>query len=465
MSLQRHWRVLIDAWSAENRRRREGVRDWREKEFLPAALEISETPASPIGRLILWTIIGAVVLALSWATFSHVDVVAVAEGRLTPTGRLRSVEAAESGIIRAISVREGQAVRSGQPLIELDPTLASADLDTARLELATARLARARSDAILSYLANGRAAFTPPAEADPAAIAAEREVVDARIREYEARLAGLDARAAAARAAAAMSAENVARYEETQPLARQQLTARQDLERRGYGARLRVLEQEERYISLSRELAAERHRESEARAQIGLIGRERVQIMQAFRGEAAREKAEAESVVGTRAGSLVKADQRQSLQVLQAPVSGTINEVSVTTIGELAEAGQPLITIVPEGEELIVEALVLNRDVGFVSPGSRAIVKLEAYPFTRYGSLEGVLEHISPDAIVDERRGLVFPARVRIVRHKLRLAPGESPRLQPGMAATAEIVVSRRRVIDYLLSPVARAVRTAGRER
>lgn len=465
MSLARHWTVLRDSWAAESRRRKADRREWRDKEFLPAALEITETPPSPVGRAVLWTILAAVVVAVAWAFIGTIDVVAVSEGRLTPTGRLRSVEAAETGVIRAISVREGEHVRAGQPLIELDPTFAEADADTARSELATALLTRARAAAILGYLTTGRIEFTPPEGADPAASAAERQAVEARIREHEARLAGLADRRLGARSAAATSMENVGRYEETLPLAMQQLTARQELERRGLAPRLRVLEQEERYISLSRELAAERHRLAEARSQVAMLDQERTQAIQAFRGEAAREKAEAEAVVATRTEGLTKADQRQSLQHLTAPVSGTVNEVSVTTLGEVAEAGQTLITIVPEGEDLIVEALVLNRDVGFVKRGDRTIVKLEAYPFTRYGSLEGVLEHISPDAIVDERRGLVFPVRVRLKTHELRMGAGERPVLQPGMAATVEVVTGRRRVIDYLLSPIARAVQTAGRER
>lgn len=130
-------------------------------------------------------------------------------------------------------------------------------------------------------------------------------------------------------------------------------------------------------------------------------------------------------MVATRTESLTKADQRQSLQRLVSPVSGKVNEVSVTTLGEVADAGQALVTVVPEGEDLIVEAFILNRDVGFVRRGARTIVKLEAYPFTRYGSLEGVVEHISPDAIADEARGLVFPARIRLTRTELGLAAGE----------------------------------------
>lgn len=199
-----------------------------------------------------------------------------------------------------------------------------------------------------------------------------------------------------------------------------------------------------------------------------MLDREFAQAVQAFRGEAAREKAESEAIVATRGEAVRKADQRLGLQRLVAPVSGVVNEVSVTTVGEVADSGQALVTVVPDtgpgGQELIVEALVLNRDAGFVKPGDPVVVKVEAYPFTRHGTLPGVLEHVSADAVVDEKRGLVFPARVKLQRTSLsvngRLAP-----LTPGMSTVAEIVTGERRVIDYLWSPVARATSEAGRER
>lgn len=218
MSLSRHWAVLTASWKAENKRRKEGVKNWREKEFLPAALEIAETPPSPVGRAVLWTIIAAALAALLWSILSHVDVVAVAEGRLVPTGRLRTVETAESGMVREIHVREGQHVEQGQPLLELDPTVADADAGAARSELATAQLTRARADALLNWQSTGRITFQAPQGADAAAVAAERQVVEARIQEHLANLSALDQRKAGARSAALTSAENVARYEETLPL-------------------------------------------------------------------------------------------------------------------------------------------------------------------------------------------------------------------------------------------------------
>jgi len=464
MSLAGHFRVLKHAWSQETKRRREGQKTYVEREFLPAALEVTETPPSPTGRLIAWTIIAAVGVALTWSIFSHVDTVAVAEGRLVPTGRLRSVEAAEAGIVRAIDVREGERVRAGQVLVALDPTFADADAQSAQTELTTASLIRARANALLSYASTGRAAFTAPPGSDALAADAERQLVAARISEYNAKRASMEQRKAAANATVRMAQSEIDRLRQTAPLIEQQYLAQKHLAERGYTAELRVMQEQERLISVRQQLVSELARHDEALAQLSSISSDLAEAKEAFRGQAARERAEAEGIVATRGDSVRKADQRQALQQLTAPVSGVVQEVSVTTLGEVAEQGKPLITIIPDGEELVVEALVLNKDVGFVRAGQQVVIKLEAYPFTRYGSLKGVLERISPDAIVDERRGLVFPTRVRLLQKQLKVE-GRPALLSSGMGVSVEIVTGRRRVIEYLWSPISRSVSEAGRER
>lgn len=158
------------------------------------------------------------------------------------------------------------------------------------------------------------------------------------------------------------------------------------------------------------------------------------------------------------------ADQREGLQLLRAPVSGTVQEITVTNIGEVPEIGKPLVTIVPDGEPLVVEALLLNQDVGFVRKGMHAIVKLEAYPFTRYGVLSATVEHVSPDATVDEKRGLVFPVRLTLDSQQL-FVDGKLAPLSPGMALQAEIVTGLRRVIEYLWSPIVKTLSQAGKEK
>lgn len=463
MSIGRHFRAFADAWAEENRRRKDGRAGWAETEFLPAALEITETPPSPVGRLILWMIVLAAATALVWAFIGELDQVAVAEGRLVPSGRLRSVEAAEQGVIRAIHVHEGQHVNAGDVLIELDPTIANADASSAKSELSTAALTRARDNALLAY-SNGRASsMLPPRGAAPQAVEAEQQLVAARIHEYEAKRASLEQRRAGAEAAARSAQAEITKLERTLPILKEQRDSQRELESQGFGARQKRLQAEQAYVSAEQDLEAQRAKYEEAKAQVGSIAREVAQTREEFVGRAAQERAEAEGVVATRGEAVKKAAERQSLHKLTAPVSGTIQEVSVTTIGEVPEVGKPLITIVPDGEALVAEALLMNRDAGFVRAGMPAAIKLEAYPFTRYGTLKGIVEHVSPDATVDQKRGLVFPLRVRVSGGIV--VDGKRVTLTSGMAVTVEVVTGRRRVIDYLWSPVAKAMSEAGRER
>ena len=464
MSLLTHARVLVHAWGEETARRRAAGRQAIETQFLAAALEIVETPPSPIGRAIAWSIIASAVGALTWSCWAKVDTVAVAEGRLVPTGRLRSVEPSEPGVVRAIAVREGQHVRPGQLLIALDPTVADADAESAVTELSTAGLTLARANALLSYARGGSGAVIAPPGSESSAAEAERQVVSARIQAFEAKRASLGERRIGAQAAARSAQAEIVKLQRTLPILQRQLDDQKGLEAKGYGARQKLLQQEQAMVTAEQDLIIQRGRLDEAQAQVASLARDGAELTQQFVGQAAQERAEAEGLSATRGDALRKAQQKRQLQTLTAPVGGTIQAISVTTLGEMAETGKPIVTIVPDGEALIVEALVLNKDAGFAHVGDHAVIKLEAYPFTRYGTLEGQVIQVSPDAIVDEKRGLVFPVRVKLLSTRLRVDARQAL-LSAGMSASVEIVTGRRRVIDFLWSPVAKAVGEAGRER
>jgi hemolysin D len=464
MTLMHHARVFADAWSAETRRRKVGDKDWTERDFLPAAIEVAETPPSPVGRAIIWTIILAALTAIVWVCLAKVDTVAVAEGRLVPEGRLRSVEAAEQGVIRAIHVHEGQHVTKGQVLIELDPTVAEAEAATARTELATALLTRSRDNALLGYAAGRAANVAAPGGAESSAVEAERQLVSSRIDEYRAKMASLAQRRIGAEATVVAAQAEVVKVRRTLPLLKEALDLQQGLAREGFGARQKLLLQQQAYVSAEQDLQGQIAKLAEARAQVASLGGEAAQAREEFVANAAQERAEAEGVVMTRGNVVRAANQRRGLQRLTAPVSGTVQELVVTNIGEVSEVGKPLITIVPDGEPLVVEALLLNRDVGFVRPGMDAIIKLEAFPFTRYGVLKAKVMRVSPDATVDQQRGLVFPVRLNLTSGHIQ-ADGRATSLSPGMSTSVEIITGSRRLIEYLWSPIARATSEAARER
>ena len=436
----------------------------RDAEFLPAALEVAETPPSPIGRAILWLVMLSAGVAIAWAFLSDIDTVAVAEGRLVPEGRLRTVEATDQGVIRTIAVREGAHVNAGDVLIELDPTIANADAASAKTELSTSSLIRARDNALIAYAEGGSPELIAPPKTTSAALDAERALIAARIAEYEEKQGGLDERRIGAEATLRGAEAEIQKLTRTLPLLTQQVANQAELERQGFGSLQKKLQVQQALITAEQDLAAQQAKRDEARAQIASIARERAENRQNFIARAAQERAEAEGVVATRQDAVRKADQKRGRQTLRAPVSGVIQEVTVTTIGEAPEVGKPLVTLVPDGEPLVVEALLLNKDAGFVHAGQTAVIKLDAYPYTRYGVLRGEVQRVSPDATVDQKRGLVFPIRLRLAQKTIKV-DGRLATLTAGMSVTAEVVTGKRRVIDYLWSPVAKAVGEAGRER
>lgn len=458
-----HWQVLKDSWSLETERLK-SRKAWRETDFLPAALEIIETPPNPLGRAILWVLLAFLTLALIWSIVAKVDVVAVAPGKVIAAGRNKLVQSADGGVVRSILVHDGQQVRRGQPLVTLDPTASGADREQAIANLQTAELDAARSRAILAALRGGAPSFAPPSGAPPEIVAVQRQLIASRLAEINAKARTLEEQAAEAVATQAGAAAEIARLRDTLPFLTERANKRRILTDKGYASRLGQLELDQQRVDHERQIGVQVQNERRAAASLAGV---RQQIAQT-RSEAIREtladlaKAAAEARVARE--ELIKAKQRSGLQVVRSPVDGSIQQLAVTSEGSVLKPADPILVVVPSNAELIVEAQVLNRDVGFVRARQRVTVKLEAFPFTRYGTLEGELLWISRDAIQDEKLGPVYQARVALASN--RPTGGGAPLdVSPGLQATAEIRTAERRVIDFLLSPIERRMSEAGRER
>lgn len=460
---RRHYDVvkesLKQAWETERLKRAND-----NTEFLPAALEVLETPPNPMGRAILWVIMGFLSIALIWACVGQIDVVAVAQGRVLPEGNIKTIQAPDEGVVRAIYVRDGARVQEGDPLIEMDPTVSGAEVEQAREALQVAEIDRARAQALLNF-ANGRSTNLILPEGVNADIRATQEaIVNARIAEHRAARAQSAQDRAGRAADRAMVEGDIARLEQQLPLAEQQLEAFRGLEQRGFAPRLRVAEVEERTIGIRQDLVIRRAELSRARAAEAASAQTLQSLDAQFRREALDAFNEADAGARLRSEELTIAQDRNARTVLTAPASGIVQQLQVHTIGAVVRPADPLLVIVPDGSTLVVDAMVLNRDIGFVREGQNVRVKLEAFPFTRYGVVDGRLALLSRDAVQDENLGLVFPARVELERFSLNV-DGRTTPISAGMAVTAEIKTGRRRVIEFLLSPLQRRVGEAGRER
>jgi hemolysin D len=462
-TLSRHAAVLREAWGQQNEADRTR-RPREEHEFLPAALEIMETPPSPGLRILMLTLCALFAIALLWSFLGRVDVVAVASGRTLPAANSKVIQAMEIGAVRAIHVRNGQRVRKGQLLIELDPTMAGAEEAQATRGLLSARIAKARNDALLAHLLGRPARFVSPPGTPPEVATTQQLVIDSAIAEYEAERASLGQSRAERGAELAAAAAEIEKLRQTLPLIDQQLQARKDLSERGHFPKLKVLEYEQLRVEHMQNIQVQESVAAKARAAIGNIDAQLAKARQTFARTASSELATAEDEQSLRGEELRKSERRRMLQQLRSPVDGTVQQIAVHTVGGVVQPAEPLMVIVPAGSEIKVDAQILNKDIGFVREGQPVRVKLEAFPFTDYGLVEGVVETISRDAIQDEKLGLVYAARIRLARNYLPIGGRRQP-IGPGMAVQAEVKTGERRIIQYLLSPISQTVDEAGRER
>lgn len=462
-AIARHWAVARAAL-ADDRERVKARVDATQPQFLPAALEIVETPVSPTARITAWFLLGGLVLTLLWATFGKVDVVASAPGKLIPADNVKLVQPAEAGIVRAILVKDGQQVKKGQVLIELDPTVSGAENAQAASALTTARLDAARAKAILSALDGKGLAFRAP-EGTPIDVAqTQRQLAASELDGLLAGTSGKVADVAAARAASEEALTQAAKLDETLPLIDQQLEAQEALLAKGYAAKLKVIELRRQRMATARDRDAALQTAKRMGAVLSGAGSTSAQARAEARAKVLGDLAKAQAEISLREEELVKSRQRTSLQRLTAPVDGTVAQLAVHTIGGVVEAAKPIMVIVPEGGNLVAEVKLLNKDAGFVRTGQPVAVKLEAFPFTRYGTVPGRVESIGSDAVPDEQLGLVYTARIALDRATIDRS-GISTPLTPGLSATADIRTGQRSIISYLISPIDEAAQKAGRER
>lgn len=451
--LGRYARVLRHAW--RERRQLDGPpRQGHEAEFLPAALALRETPVHPAPRIAMGLILLFALLALLWAVFGRIDIVASAQGKLIPDDRTKIIQPMETASVRAIHVRDGQWVAAGDLLIELDATQAEADSTRLAADLEVARLEGARARALLAAAETGRRPRLEmvPGVATPHLADAQR-LLDGQYGELRAKLDQLDAEIMRREAEARATRELVAKLTRTVPIARQRARDYQDLLEKNFVSRHGFLEKEQARIEQEGDLATQQAKLEEIRAALLEGTRQRAALVAETRRITLDALNQAEQKVAGLSQELLKAARRDEYMRLTAPVGGTVQQLAVHTVGGVVTPAQPLLVIVPGDNALEVEAFVENKDIGFVHAGQEAEVKVETFPFTKYGTLPGKIIQVSSDAIQDERRGLVYAARVKLARTTLDVN-GKNVNLTPGMAVTAEIKTGKRRVIEYFLSPL-----------
>lgn len=440
--------------------------------FAPPLLRLQEAMPNPLGRTVLKVLASLLGLLVLWALIGKLDIVAVAEGKLVPHSYLKIVQPAESGIVKEILVREGEVAAAGQVLMRMDALVADADAKSLDAEYQRKRLTLRRIDAELD-----QRPFRVEA-ADPPPVAREIEA------QYRANRAALEAALAEERSRLVKarhdlsSAEQVkAKLTETLPHYRQQDQAYEKLVKDGFAGSLMASDKRRERIEKEQELKTQEYLIESSRAGIQQSEKRLAQIDSDNRRQLHAERNETQNAVDKLAQERAKQAHKQALLELKAPHAGTVKDLATHTTGTVVQPGTVLLTLVPKDEILRAEVWVSNEDIGFVREGQSVKVKLAAFPFQKYGMVEGTVEHVSADAAdgntgngntpaADKsgRTPPVYKALVALKAMQLSM-DGERFALGAGMQASAEILLGTRTVMEYLLSPVKKAWHEAARER
>lgn len=446
-------RVSLSSTPAQSRQVKQRLANPEESLSYELGKAVQELP--PLYTRVLAASISALVFGtITWAALSKVDEVAPANGQLVASTEVRPFRASSNGSIETINVQEGDFVKKGAVLITLNSDLSQTDVD--RLEK-SAELIRQDIARLEAESRGERSAGAP----------LQDKLLEARLAEFDTKQATANAEVERQNATRQEAVARLARLQENLVYAKDSLKNAQTRERalstlQGTGAvpqldyiraQDEVINARDKVVSIEKEIDAQRERISQAQEAFqgarstaeGLRSQRQTEILSLL----TKRKEELTDVTG----KLESAKKQRDRETIEAPFDGTVYNIKATR-GPV-QSGEEMLSMIPQGEQLVLDAKVLNRDIGFITPGMRAKVKLATFPYQEFGIVDGVVEKVSPNAILEKDVGLVFPVRIRLNRQAVPVR-GKDVELTPGMAATAEIVTRQKSILTFLIEPVTR---------
>ena len=436
----------------------------KETEFLPAILEVTETPPSPTGRLIMWLILLLVVAVLAWSFLGHINEVAVASGKVIPSGQVKTVQVKNKGIVKEIRVEEGQLVQEGDILVVLDPTTTSADYDSLKKRAAYYKLDLQRLTAELT-----QQPFVPEEDPDLEAhdLAAELALYQSRTSDYktqrQSRLDIIEQKMARLQATQA----NYEKYAQVLAIEQEKEARLTDLMEQDAISEFQLLEQQSSTIQYEKNAQAELDSINSIKAEIAEAQQNLANVDASYHKDIMTAMVEAKKEYYTVTEAIKKADEDSRMATIYAPISGRVYNLNIHTLGGIVTDAQPLMQIVPEDVKLEFEVYADNKDIGFIKVGQEAEVKFETYNFQKFGMYKAEVMEISADAVNEPNN----PQQDK--KFKLILDPtsndinvyGQPAKIEIGMSVSAEIKIKEKRIIDFFLDPFRRYTSEALRER
>jgi len=426
MALLRHYRKVFQHYWKIRKRLDGNIFSEEEAEFLPAALSLQEKPVSPTSRLTAKVLMALVGVLLVWSVFGRMDIIVNAAGEIIPRARTKTIASVDVASVRALHVSEGQKVKKGDVLIELDTSVIDAERDKALNSVVEATLQMARSRAMIAAVdSRNRPKLQPIENISAEKLQEAQSYLDGQFQDFMAKLQRIDGA--------------ISRYATALPLATRRAQDYRELAKDHDVSMHAYLEKEQARVDLEGQLLEAKNQRTALIAETKRVAYDAL--------------AEGEKLINASRQDALKAGSHSKLFTLVAPVDGTVQQLTVHTIGGVVPAAQPLMLIVPKEDRLEIEAFLENKDVGFVEEGQVSAVKVDAFEYTKYGTVPSRVVHVSRDAIKDEKKGLIYSVRIALDTSVIPVN-GNDMELSPGMSVKVDIKTGTRRVIEYVLSPL-----------
>jgi len=422
---------------------------------------VQETPPSPLGRIITWTIMLFFVLAILWAIIGKVDIVVTAPGRLIASGHTKVIQPLNTGIVYKIYVTEGQSVKEGDVLVELKPDSALADEQRIAHELVNLEQDKLRLETTLNWIKNNKSNASTISEQLGLL---QRQLLLSQWQQHKSQLNTLKHEQIKYGAERDSIDQQVQKYDAILPILTQRSERLKVLSQKQYLQEDQYLEIEQQRLTAYHDRQSSQQRTQEMMAAIDEVSEKIEQSKKAFNSQTLAELQQVTMQYQSLSQEKIKAIATRQAQTLISPVSGVIQQLVLHTEGGVVTPAQQLMVIVPNQHQLEVEAMVANLDIGFVKEDQDVEIKIDAFPFTKYGVINGVLTFLSNDAIADEQLGLIYKAHVDMQEMAIQVED-KQVMLSPGMTVAVEIKTGQRRLIEYFLAPLLRYKQESIRER
>lgn len=423
--------------------------DKLEYEFLPDAIEIEQTPPAPLGRWLIWLVAILFTICIIWSVIGKVDVVATARGKVIPDGRTKVLQPMEESSIKGIFVKEGEKVKEGQLLVEFDSTVSGADVEGMKKELLIANVEKDMLNAELTgatFKENDTKYDFPTANE---IINMQQKLRQARELEFQSNLQA--AKLVVSQRRKLLTNEKSALQSLMKDFKLEEIK-QNDMLNLQESSSTDYLDKEIKLYKSSKNIDDQKNKIKQAEDAV----KEAEQIVASIEEKRNHDLLDilvtTEKNITSLTAELKKAEKRLELQQLHSPVDGTIHGISSLTIGGVVSPSQPFISVVPENTPLIVEATISNQDIGFIKMNQMVFLKVDTFPFQKFGYLYGEIIFVSPDAFEDEKSGLIYKAKVKLNTNQS--SRGYTMQLSPGMSLTAEVKTDQRRIIEFFLSPI-----------